>query len=83
MAFANPEERDELIDLIAQAVIDRIEERDQINGLADMVVARVFALQREEDELTTRRATPLSQNPALNAEQSQDQDNDEQSQDTK
>jgi hypothetical protein len=47
MAFASPEERDELVDLIAQAVIDRIEERDRINGLANMVVARVFALQRE------------------------------------
>lgn len=65
MAFATPEERDELVDLIAQAVIDRIEERDRINGLADMVVARVFALQREEDELKTKRATSLSQNPEL------------------
>lgn len=65
MAFATPEERDELVDLIAQAVIDRIEERDRINGLADMVVARVFALQREEDELKSKRATSLSQNPEL------------------
>ena len=46
MAFAPADERDELVDLIAQAVIDRIEERDRVNGLADMVVARVFALQR-------------------------------------
>lgn len=68
MAFGNLEERDELVDLIAQAVIDRIEERDRINGLADMVVARFFALQREEDDLMAKRATSLSQNPELSGE---------------
>jgi hypothetical protein len=44
----NPDERAELVDMIAQAVIDRIEERERVTRLADLVVARVFALQEEE-----------------------------------
>lgn len=51
MAFMSAEERDELVDLVAQAVIDRIEERDRINGLADLVVARVLSLQHQEHAL--------------------------------
>ena len=39
------EDRDEFIDLVAQAVIDKIEERDRIEGLVELVVARVLALQ--------------------------------------
>ena len=60
MAFGTADEQDELVDQIAQAVIDRIEERDRINNLADMVVARVFALQREENELMSKSATDLT-----------------------
>lgn len=45
------DERNELVDLVAQAVIDRIEQREQVNNLADMVVARVIALQKEEAAL--------------------------------
>lgn len=65
MAFATAEERDELVDLVAQAVIDRIEERDRVNNLADMVVARVFALQREEDELKAKRLNGLAQKAGI------------------
>ena len=68
MAFATSDERDELVDLVAQAVIDRIEERDRINNLADMVVARVFALQREEDELKAKRANSFAQHAAITGE---------------
>lgn len=50
MSNMSMDERNELIDLVAQAVIDKIEERDRINGLA-MVVARVLALQAEEAAL--------------------------------
>ena len=60
MAFASADEQDELVDQIAQAVIDRIEERDRINSLADMVVARVFALQREENELMSKPVKTLA-----------------------
>lgn len=49
--------------MIAQAVIDRIEEREKVNRLADLVVARVLALQEEEAKLkrgihTTSNAIP-------------------------
>jgi len=42
------EDRDEYIDLVAQAVIDKIEERDRIEGMVGLVVARVLALQKEQ-----------------------------------
>ncbi len=44
------EDREEYIDLVAQAVIDRIEERDRISGLVNLVVQRVMELQREQAE---------------------------------
>jgi len=47
----DPVERDELVDLIAQAVIDRLEERERVHRLADLVVQRVLALQAEEAAL--------------------------------
>lgn len=43
-----PEEQNTLVDLVAQAVIDRIEQNQQVNQLADMVVARVIEMQRAE-----------------------------------
>lgn len=56
------QEREELVDMIAQAVIDRIEERERVNRLADLVVARVLALQDEESAILeqerTRRPVP-------------------------
>lgn len=48
------EDRDELMDLVAQAVIDKIEERDRIMGMVDTVARRVLQLQEEE---RTSRAT--------------------------
>jgi len=45
------EERTLLVDMIAQAVIDRIDERDRMNRLTDAIVARVLRLQAEEREL--------------------------------
>lgn len=42
------EDREEFVDLVAQAVIDRIEERDRVAGLVNLVVARVLELQREQ-----------------------------------
>jgi len=42
------EDREEFIDLVAQAVIDRIEERDRIAGLVNLVVNRVLELQKEQ-----------------------------------
>lgn len=42
------EDREEYIDLVAQAVMDKIEERDRIEGMVNLVVARVLALQKEQ-----------------------------------
>lgn len=42
------EDREEYIDLVAQAVMDKIEERDRIEGMVSLVVARVLALQKEQ-----------------------------------
>jgi len=50
LATAIPSPAD-FVDLVAQAVIDKIEERERLNGLASMVIDRVFALQKEEREI--------------------------------
>jgi len=42
------EDREDYVDMVAQAVIDRIEERDRIAGLVDMVVRRVIELQEQK-----------------------------------
>jgi len=44
------EDREEFVDQVAQAVIDKIEERDRIDGMVSLVVARVLALQQEQKE---------------------------------
>ncbi len=56
----DPEERTLLVDMIAQAVIDRLEERDKVNKIADMIVARVIALQKEEQVLREEEARVLA-----------------------
>ncbi len=45
------EDREEYVDMVAQAVIDRIEERDRIAGLVDLVVRRVMELQDQQAAL--------------------------------
>ena len=42
------EDRDDFVDLVAQAVIDKIEEHERVESLVSLVVARVLAMQREE-----------------------------------
>lgn len=51
MSFIDPDERQELVDMIAQAVIDKIEERERVDRLSDLVVARVLVLQQQEAAL--------------------------------
>jgi hypothetical protein len=46
-----PNERNELVDMVAQAVIDKMQERERTNQLAELVVQRVIALQKEEAAL--------------------------------
>lgn len=45
------EDREEYIDMVAQAVIDRIEERDRLAGLVDLVARRVAELQQQQAAL--------------------------------
>ena len=45
------DEREDFVDVVAQAVIDKIEERDRVNGLVEMVVAKVLAMQKAEADL--------------------------------
>ncbi len=45
------EDREDYVDLVAQAVIDRIEERDRLAGLVEMVVSRVVELQKQQAAL--------------------------------
>ena len=52
------ENRDDYIDLVAQAVIDRIEEKDRVSSLIDAVVRRVMELQKEVAEAHAS-ATPV------------------------
>jgi len=47
------EEREDFVDVVAQAVIDKIEERDRTNGLVEMVVARVLAMQKRDADVKT------------------------------
>lgn len=51
------EDRDDFVDLVAQAVIDRIEERHRVNGLVEQVVARVIEIQKKEAELRAKAAS--------------------------
>lgn len=44
-------ERNQLVDMVAQAVIDKMDERQRTSALAELVVKRVLALQAEEAEL--------------------------------
>lgn len=45
------EDREEYVDMVAQAVIDRIEERDRLASLVDLVVRRVVELQEKQAAL--------------------------------
>ena len=60
------EDRDEYIDLVAQAVIDKIEERDRIEGMVGLVVARVLSLQKEQALAASILAAPIDGSPEEN-----------------
>jgi len=50
-ALMRIEDREEYVDMVAQAVIDRIEERDRLAVLVDLVVRRVVELQEKQAAL--------------------------------
>ncbi len=62
------EDREEFVDMVAQAVIDRIEERDRIAGMVELVVRRVFELQQQ----AALAATPEDQQTEDKAKETQD-----------
>ena len=45
------EDRDDFVDVVAQAVIDRIEEKSRVSSLVEQVVARVIEIQKKEAAL--------------------------------
>lgn len=53
-------ERNQLVDMVAQAVIDKMDERQRTNALADLVVKRVLDLQAEEAELTAQEEQEIT-----------------------
>jgi hypothetical protein len=57
----NIDERNQLIDMVAQAVIDKIEERHKINALAELVYQRVVALQKRESELLDKEKASVKE----------------------
>jgi hypothetical protein len=63
------EDREEFVDMVAQAVIDRIEERDRIASLVELVTQRVIELQKAQA------------NAAPDADRAQDADQPEETRD--
>ena len=74
------EERNTPADMVAQAVMDKMEERERTNALADLVVARVLEMQKQKASLQAKSSpdgllpirkssmpeiTPLSEADAL------------------
>ena len=54
MPYMDPEERNTLVDMVAQAVMDKMEDRERTNALADLVVARVLEMQKQEASLQAK-----------------------------
>ena len=63
------EDREEYVDMVAQAVIDRIEERDRLAVLVDQVARRVTELQEKQAALAI---VPEDQQTEDKAEETQD-----------
>lgn len=58
------EDRADFVDVVAQAVIDKIEERQRVTMLVEMVVARVIQLQKQEEELRAQASEESSDSPS-------------------
>lgn len=55
-------EQDDFVDRVAQAVIDKIEERDRIASLVEQIAHRVIVIQKQEAALQ-EAATEQAANP--------------------
>ena len=58
------EDRTDFVDTVAQAVIDKIEDRQRIAMFVEMVVARVIDLQRQEEALRASASEEGFDSPA-------------------
>jgi len=69
MPYSDADERNHFVDLVAQTVIDKMEERSRLHELADLVVARVLALQQEQSDAQAEKDahthSPQASFPAL------------------
>ena len=63
-------EQDDFVDKVAQAVIDKIEERDRIAGLVEQIALRVIAIQKRDAELAQQNAD--AQTPTDSGDSSSD-----------
>ena len=64
------ENQSDYIDAVAQAVIDRIEEKERVSYLVDAVVQRVMALQKEMADAIAAEAAGEGTKGRENAEDS-------------
>ena len=63
-----PKEQLDLVDMVAQAVVDRMEQAQQINHLTDMVVKRVLEMQRAEADKAVETPPTEADESASSAE---------------
>ena len=59
-------EQNDFVDRVAQAVIDKIEERDETEYLVNQVVSRVIEMQRREAELKAKAAEGVAESDVTN-----------------
>ena len=67
------EDREEFVDQVAQAVIDKMEERDRIESMVSLIVARVLALQKEQKEAASVLAEAAHSNGNGTSEKSSEE----------
>ena len=58
MSFLKSDNPDEMVALLAQAVIDKMEEQMRVSNLVDQVAHRVLKMQAEEAALQEQEAAP-------------------------
>lgn len=54
------DERNEFVELVAQAVLDKMEEKEKVRGVAAVVARRVRELQLEESRLRAEAEAALA-----------------------
>lgn len=65
LCFMSPQERDELVEQIAQAVIEKLDRRERLNRLADLVIAEILKLQEQHKAGDSARADEIEKKERL------------------